>query len=185
MDTPLFNINDGQEVIGVRSINTPVVQESPQTKVIDLLKRALLEEIIAWFQYNSVRNVISGPERPSIEGFFKEAEMDELYDHAEKIKQRLTELGDNLQFLQTTDMKALFERTPNQLVPLTELSTQAAVILNLNAERAAVNTYNELISAARDAGDSVTCLMAKNILTDEEEHLRALKDFADDLKLEY
>ena len=111
--------------------------------------------------------------------------MDELYDHAEKIKQRLTELGDNLQFLQTTDMKALFERTPNQLVPLTELSTQAAVILNLNAERAAVNTYNELISAAHDSGDSVTCLMAKNILTDEEEHLRALKDFADDLKLEY
>lgn len=185
METPLFNINDGQEVVGVRSISAPVSQAYLKDKVVDLLKRALLEEIIAWFQYNSVRNVISGPERPSIEGFFKEAEMDELYDHAEKLKQRLTELGDNLQFLQTTDMKTLFERTPNRLVPLTELSTQAAVILNLNAERAAVKTYNEIISASREAGDSVTCLMAKNILTDEEEHLRALKDFADDLKLEY
>lgn len=185
METPLFNINDGQEFIGIRSMRNSIDLDNPKTKVIELLRRALVEELIAWYQYNSVRDVISGPERPSLVSFFKETEMDELYDHAEKLKQRLTELGDDLNFLQNSDANALFGSTPNKFVPLTDFSTQSAIILNLNAERAAINTYNNLISAARNAGDSVTCLMAKNILTDEEEHLRALKDFADDLKLEY
>lgn len=167
---PLFNTRDNEEFKGIKSdYSSPLISK---------LRQALSEELIAWYQYYSQRDILVGQERAMIEETFKDFEKDELYDHSEKLKNRLIQLGDDLSFLQQFQWNAF---TQNRFKPLTSPSVLDALRLNIAAEEAAIKTYNDLIDIARQQDDEVTKKMAKEILQDEEDHLQSLKDFLNDV----
>ncbi|MBO6271652.1 hypothetical protein J6O48_02595 [bacterium] len=58
-----------------------------------MLTNAYLEEISAFYAYFTVIPYLVGQDRTSIANFYKDAAKDELYDHAEWILKRISELG--------------------------------------------------------------------------------------------
>lgn len=177
MEGPFDNIKDGELIT-----DTPVNQTASAdvtSRIPALLLRALAEELNAWFQYWIVRGSLVGDERFSIEETFENNGDDELEDHAEKLKERLIQLNVPLDSV-AAPYKWDFA-TVNKFVELHPLTTNAAISLNINAEKAAISTYNEIINQARLEGDETTLQLAREILTDEEEHLQSLKDFDADL----
>lgn len=155
--------------------------------LIDMLKNAYYEEIIAWYSYVTVCNFINGANRKDVEEFFEDTAKDEFEDHGLWLLKRISELGGNMEIgcdpvslsyakhKQTPYIWTIGEN-PNDKV----LTVLNAVEANIKNEEGAIETYTQLEEYTRDI-DVVTNQKVKSILADEQEHLKELQDFKLDL----
>ncbi len=148
-------------------------------KVVKLMLRALAEELQAWYQYWISIPYLNGILREEITEKFEELAKDELDDHAVLLRERLDQFGADFSEVNNPDKwkrvaEAKFIEPKNQ-------NLVAFLKVNIEAEKEAISTYRELCSLSKSV-DPATHSMAKKILSDEEEHLKDLEDFLEDLK---
>lgn len=159
-----------------------ILQGRVDAGTISMIKRAIAEELQAWYQYWVVVPFIHGLDRPDIEEWFVKTAKDELDDHAVKLMNRLSELGgDSSDFLYPESWKNL-AGSP-LLSTGGDFSIDANLIMNIIAEIHAIETYTILCDMTRGA-DYKTYTLSKQILDDEQEHLQDLYDFAQDRNLD-
>lgn len=149
--------------------------------LVDYIYRALAEEYQAWYQYHIVIPFMRGNERTAIADFFKKTADDELNDHAEKLLNRLAQLSDTMCKLACPDDWSKVAVAKYQYPACYDVDS--LVLQNIKSEIEAVELYTELCNFTKGK-DSVTNRLAKQILTDEQEHLQDLLDFAADLNID-
>lgn len=151
-----------------------------QGGVLEILYKALSEELLAWWQYYIVANFMRGRQRKSIENAFLEQADDELNDHASKLIQRISELGGDIEKVNSPDK---WEKVAEGkfFAPRIPYDVSTLIDENIKSEEDAIKRYKGLCEYSKEY-DPVTYLIAMEILKDEEEHLRTLKDFKNDLE---
>ena len=145
--------------------------------LIEMLKNALAEEILAWYHYTITAPFLHGEMRPDIEKMFKETAKDEFEDHAVWLMERLRQLGaipDSILHPMMLDNVAQHK----YIIP--SFDTIEAIQNNIEAEKGAIETYTELEEFTKDK-DIVTHAKIEEILADEQEHLKLLNKFITDI----
>jgi len=133
-------------------------------EVVRLLQKAYQDEIETVMNYLSNSIVLDGVRAEEIKESLQTDIQDEL-GHAERIGERLKQLEE------APPGSAAFEARQESLQPPADTTDVPAVIDGvLDAENDAIETYRDLIDAARDADDPVTEDLAVTILGDEEAH---------------
>ena len=151
------------------------IQDLPQ--IVLMLKDAFCEEILAHYQYIILADFVEGVDEPLLKKIvadFKENAKEELEDHAFWILKRLKELGsdwvgiENPNLIDQVATHKYIMPTVNQAITCVEQIAQA--------ERGAIETYNKLVEFTEER-DKVTNKKMKEILKDEEKHLKEMEDF--------
>jgi bacterioferritin len=134
-------------------------------KLADGLQRAVAREIQVSIQYMWQHVVAKGVKGKVVADDFKAFAVQEM-KHAEEIAERLDYYG---------------------IVPTTQPSPikvggslDEMLDLNIRAEEEAIALYRDIIQMAAKGGDEVTALMFREILKDEEEHLKAFRAYKED-----
>jgi bacterioferritin len=148
--------------------------------ILEILYKAIAEELLAWYQYFIVTNFMKGRQRKSLENTFIEQAADELNDHTVKLLQRVSELGGDIEKVDSPE-KWIALADSKFYPPKADYDVPTLIDENIKSEEAAIKRYKELCDISKEK-DPTTYLMSMEILKDEEEHLRALKDFKEDLE---
>lgn len=147
------------------------------TTLVEMLKNALAEEILAWYHYTICAPFLVGKMRPDIEKLFIETAKDEFEDHACWLMERLRQLGENPgELLDPNELNKIAKH--KYIIP--EFDTLKAIQNNIEAELGAIETYTELEQFTKDK-DIVSHTKIEEILTDEQEHLKLLNKLAEDI----
>ena len=139
--------------------------------IVKLLNDALATELVCVLRYKRHHFMASGLSSPRIADEFM-VHANEESAHADRIAQRIVQLGGEPDFSPTT----LLQRSHADYDESNDLKTMVRV--NLIAERIAVETYRQMISLLADK-DPTTRRMLEDILAEEEEHADELKDWLD------
>ena len=148
-------------------------------EIINDLKSLYAEEIFAFYQYFVPTDFLQGHERPSVQNTFKEFAMDELTDHGTKLLKRISELGGDITGISHPNGLCNIAKVPF-IDPAFPYTTLNLIENNIKSEMDAIRHYQEIADKTRDR-DYTTHTMILEILADEEEHLRELKDFYADI----
>lgn len=139
--------------------------------IVKLLNDALATELVCVLRYKRHHFMASGLSSPRIADEFM-VHANEESAHADRIAQRIVQLGGEPDFSPTT----LLQRSHADYDESNDLKTMVRV--NLIAERIAVEAYRQMILLLGDK-DPTTRRMLEDILADEEEHADELKDWLD------
>ena len=137
--------------------------------IVKLLNDALATELVCVLRYKRHYFTATGATSPAIADEFL-VHANEESTHADKIAERIVQLGGEPDFNPTT----LLARSHAQYDA--SLDLQAQVRANLVAERIAIESYRQMIVLIGDK-DPTTRRMLEDILSDEEEHADELKDW--------
>ena len=160
--------NDLQIKMNPKEVNT----------LVEMLKNALAEEILAWYHYTICAPFLIGNMRPDVEKLFIETAKDEFEDHAMWLMERLRQLGENPgEILDPNELNNIAKH--KYIIP--EFDTLKAIENNIKAELGAIETYTELEEFTKDK-DIVSHAKIEEILSDEQEHLKLLNKLAEDIK---
>jgi bacterioferritin len=139
--------------------------------VIDLLKRAYLDEMETVMNYQTLSIVLEGIHAEEIKESLR-ADVQEELGHAEQLGQRLKQLD------ATPPGSAEFEARQASLQPPDDTTDVLSVIDGvLEAEEDAIGTYRDLIDAAEAANDPVSEDLGVTLLADEEAHRTEFRGF--------
>lgn len=139
--------------------------------VTQLLRSAYNDEIETVMNYLTNSIVLDGVSAEEVRESL-EADIQEELGHAQLLGQRLKQLEER------PPASYDFQASQESLQPPTDSTDVLSVIEGvLEAEEAAISTYRELISAAREADDPVTEDIAVTILTDEEAHRTEFRSY--------
>ena len=140
-------------------------------RVVDLLRKAYGDELETVMNYQTNAIVLDGVRAEEIKGSLQEDIQEEL-DHSQQIGNRLKQLDARL------PGSAEFTARQESLQPPEDTTNVSSVIDGvLEAEDDAIDTYRDLVEAAREANDPVTEDLAVTILTDEEAHRTEFRGF--------
>ena len=152
-------------------------------QIIFLLKNAFAEEMTAYYQYLILEYFATNLNEDkefvkifnSVISDFKENAKEELEDHAFWILGRLKELGADCSAI---DNPSLIDNlAKHKYITPTETNNILTCIDQVaEAERGAIETYTELVEFSKGK-DDVTHKKMKEILKDEEKHLKEMEDF--------
>ncbi len=147
--------------------------------LLNLLSYAAAEEVRAYYQYRVVADFLVGVMRPDVERLFKTNAQDELDDHFQKLLKRISELGGNVE---TINSLSSFESLPlaPYRVPVAPYDVLECVEQNILSEKDAIARYVEICEFTQGK-DLVTFRVSRQILEDEQEHLSDLEDLRDDI----
>jgi len=133
-------------------------------EVTRLLRKAYGDEIETVMNYMTNSIVLDGVRAEEIKESLQTDIQEEL-GHAEQLGERLKQLDEQ------PPASAEFEAHQHSLQPPEDTTDVLSVIDGvLDAEGDAIDTYRDLITAAKDADDPVTEDLAVTILADEEAH---------------
>lgn len=156
----------------------PITKRNSNNEILSMLETLVAEELLAWYQYWIPLNFMNGQDRKSIEEEFRKHADEELNDHATKLLKRISELGGDASSLMNFEPKNL--SNCQYIVPQAPYSTLQLVCDNIKAEKCAIEHYLALCDYTREK-DPTTYELAVDILADEEEHLKDLEDFYQDI----
>ena len=140
-------------------------------RVVDLLRKAYGDELETVMNYQTNAIVLDGVRAEEIKQSLQEDIQEEL-DHSQQIGNRLKQLDARL------PGSAEFTARQESLQPPEDTTNVSSVIDGvLEAEDDAIDTYRDLVEAAREANDPVTEDLAVSILTDEEAHRTEFRGF--------
>mgnify|MGYP000415013990 FL=1 len=140
-------------------------------RVVDLLRKAYGDELETVMNYQTNAIVLDGVRAEEIKQSLQEDIQEEL-DHSQQIGNRLKQLDARL------PGSAEFTARQESLQPPEDTTNVSSVIDGvLEAEDDAIDTYRDLVEAAREANDPVTEDLAVTILTDEEAHRTEFRGF--------
>lgn len=129
-------------------------------KIVEILNKALTEELTALLQYIQHHYLYKGPNAQSVKEFLKKLSFTEM-DHAYKLGERIAALGG----MPTTKPDPL--KVPKKSVDM--------IKANLQDERDAIENFREWIKVLDKEGDYTSRNMLEDILADEEEHAAELE----------
>jgi len=126
---------------------------APKNKIVQLLNKALQDELAATFQYMWHHFQGRGIESESILPVFKKQALDEM-KHAEALAERITSLGGS----------------PNHIPSAMKFGGDLRKMMqdDLALEEAAITFYKQIITKCGD--DPTTRRLLESILADEEGH---------------
>ena len=140
--------------------------------IIELLNGALATEIVCTLRYKRHYFTARGVASPAIANEFLVHAQEETA-HADKIAERIVQLGGNPDFSPAT----LLQRSHADYDDSADL--QAMIRANLIAERVAIEAYGQMIALIGDK-DSTTRRLLEQILSQEQEHADELSDWLTD-----
>ncbi len=129
-------------------------------KIIEVLNKALTEEITALMQYIQHHYLYKGSNAISVRELFKKLSFKEM-DHAYALGERIATLG---------GMPTTRPNPPN--VPKKSVDM---IKVNLQDEKDAIVAYKEWIKAVDGEGDHTSRNILEDLLADEEEHAAELE----------
>jgi len=139
--------------------------------VIDLLQQAYGDEMETVMNYQTLSIVLDGIHAEEIKASLR-ADVQEELGHAEQLGQRLKQLDAR------PPGSEEFVARQSTLQPPADTTDVLAVIDGvLDAENDAIDTYRQLISAAREADDPVSEDLGVTLLGDEEAHRTEFRGF--------
>ena len=145
-------------------------------QVTTLLKKAYGDEIETVMNYMTNSIVLEGVSAEEVKESLQ-ADIQEELGHAEQLGQRLKQLDEQ------PPGSAEFEANQQSLQPPEDTTDVLSVIEGvLDAEEDAIDTYRDLVHAARDADDPVTEDIAVTLLADEEAHRTEFRGFRKEYK---
>ncbi len=140
--------------------------------IVKFLNDSLATELVCVLRYKRHHYTAQGLDSPKIaEEFLVHA--NEEAAHADRIAQRITQLGGEPDFSPET----LTQRSHAEYDASSDL--QDMIRANLVAERVAVEAYSQMIGLIGDK-DPTTRRMLEDILADEQEHADELSDWLKD-----
>ncbi|MFB6155691.1 MAG: ferritin-like domain-containing protein [Haloferacaceae archaeon] len=140
-------------------------------RVVELLRKAYHDELETVMNYQTNAIVLDGVRAEEIKESLQQDIQEEL-GHAQQLGNRLRQLDAR------PPGSAEFTARQDSLQPPEDSTDVLAVIRGvIEAEEDAVQTYRDLISAARDADDPVTEDLAVTLLADEEAHRTEFRGF--------
>ena len=142
--------------------------EADREKVVALLNEALATELVCILRYKQHHFIARGIQSEPVAAEFAEHAAEEQV-HADRIAQRITQLGGNPDF----NPSGLAERSVSEYAEGSSLVQM--IEENLVAERIAIDTYHEAIRFIGDK-DTTTRRMLEDILANEEQHATDLAD---------
>lgn len=152
-------------------------------QIVFLLKNAFAEEMTAYYQYLILEYFATNLNEDkefvkifnSVISDFRENAKEELEDHAFWILGRLKELGADCSAI---DNPSLIDNlAKHKYITPTETNNILTCIDQVaEAERGAIETYTELVEFSKGK-DDITHKKMKEILKDEEKHLKEMEDF--------
>ena len=162
-----------------------VVGKTIKSGLVTLLEIAFSDEIRAWYSYwfqvAKIKAFVGVKEATIFESIAKE----ELYDHAEKIKHCLTLLGSDLSFASNLSQLLQEPNLDSDVVVPTEHNFAEVLIAHINSEKLSISRYNSVITLCTKEDKLWAAPMFKEILEDEESHLRSLTNLANARRIEY
>lgn len=171
---------DGKELRKADSVGDLLNGTIDVEYVKKLLQSAYCDEILAYYQYVTVAPFLAGQERENIEKFFNSTAEDELLDHSRKLLNRLNELGGIPEaILDFSNIQSI--ANCKYLTPRLPLDLKEVLLQNIESEKCAIETYRKICEITKDK-DLVTYKTARDIMSDEEQHITDLNDFLSDLK---
>ena len=159
-----------------------VLQSPMLAQVIMKLKNALAEEILAYYQYTILEYFVNTASiDKNIEKLFKDITKDfnenakeELEDHAYWILGRLRDLGSDWSSI--ANPMLLDQVAEHKYIEPSDVNPMVAVGQVSEAELGAIETYKDLIEFTEEC-DPITHKKMKEILKDEEKHLKEMEEF--------
>lgn len=148
-------------------------------ELIELLKGAFAEEMMAWYQYIIVEPFLKGNERTEIAELYKEAAKDELEDHGAWLLERINMLGGTPEGILRPEQWNMIAKH-KYIMPDQGWDVKTSLQQNIQAEQGAIETYRMLEKYTREI-DPVSNTKIKEILADEEEHLQKLQELLADI----
>ena len=159
------------------------INEAEGSKIIDAMKNALKEELNAWYGYIIVKEWLTGTVHKDIEKFYEDTAKDELKDHAYWLMKRINQLGGTIEDISMSPNS--WETANHKYIAPTwskdNIDIKKSLEDNITNEEGAIETYEELVKMTEGI-DPTSNTKLKEILADEQEHLKELKDFLQDLK---
>ena len=159
-----------------------VLQSPMLAQAIMKLKNAFVEEILAYYQYTILEyfvNTVSIDKK--VEKLFKDIVKDfnengkeELEDHAYWILGRLRDLGSDWSSIANPTL--LDQIAEHKYIEPSDVNPMVAVSQVAEAELGAIETYTDLIEFTKEC-DPITNKKMKEILKDEEKHLKEMEEF--------
>ena len=134
-------------------------------KIVEILNKALAEEITALLQYIQHHYLYKGANAQSVKELFKKLSFTEM-DHAYKLGERIAALGG----MPTTKPNA--PKVPKKSIEM--------INVDLQDERDAVVAYREWIKVVDKEGDVTSRNILEGILADEEGHIAELESLLGD-----
>ncbi|HHT9134381.1 MAG TPA: ferritin-like domain-containing protein [Candidatus Avalokitesvara rifleensis] len=134
-------------------------------KIVEILNKALTEEITALLQYIQHHYLYKGANAQSVKELFKKLSFTEM-DHAYKLGERIAALGG----MPTTKPNA--PKVPKKSIEM--------INVDLQDERDAVVAYREWIKVVDKEGDVTSRNILEGILADEEGHIAELESLLGD-----
>ena len=170
----------------MKSLNefVSINEVSTNDNIINAMKNALKEELLAWYGYIMIRDWLVGENRENIAKFYEDTAKDELEDHAYWLMQRISQLGGYIDDI-TVSPSAIIDATHKYIAPVwkgDKIDIIQSLETNIKNEESAIETYKELIAMTEQVDPSSNSKL-KEILADEETHLQELKDYLDDMNL--
>lgn len=189
----VFNPETGNLMVEVPQVETPQVEDTPETvnaKLILMLKNAFAEEMLAYYQYLILEHFTGmlPVEQDkdytklvkSVVAKFKINAEDELRDHAYWILGKLKDMGADCTSIENPSLLNQFAM--HKYICPTDTNNLMNVIEQIaQAERDAIETYTALV-AFTEEGDKDINKKMKSILKDEEKHLKEMEDFMGKIK---
>ncbi len=137
--------------------------------IVKLLNDALATELVCILRYKRHHFTAKGINSPKVADEFMVHAQEET-SHADRIAERIVQLGGEPDFAPTT----LMERSHAEYDQ--SLDLQAMIRANLVAERVAIEAYGQMIELIGDK-DITTRRMLSDILAQEQEHADELSDW--------
>ena len=155
--------------------NLKIVKDLDVKELIKMLKSALSEEWMAYYQYWVGARVIEGAMRPSVEKEFIKHAQEEL-QHAEKLVTRIIQLEGT----PVLSPEEWFKLSKCKYLAPTDPHIETVLGQNLTAERCAIGTYQKLADFTFGK-DHYTYKIALDILESELEHEQYIEDWLKDM----
>ena len=144
--------------------------------LVEELNKAYCDEWLAYIQYMEGAQVASGMPRVTLVAELEEHAAEEL-DHAKKLAKRIIELGGT----PIIEPKMWYKYSTCGYYPPKDHDSKVILEQNLQSERCAITTYNNLIKML-NGKDPVTHKILLEILEEEIEHEQDLEDIQEDIK---
>lgn len=159
-----------------------VLQSPLLAQVVMKLKNAFAEEMLAYYQYTILEYFINTAcVDKKVEKLFKDIVKDfkengkeELEDHAYWILGRLRDLGSDWSSI--ANPMLLNQVAEHKYIEPSDLNPMVAVSQVAEAEITAIETYTDLVEFTKEC-DPITHKKMKEILKDEEKHLKEMEEF--------
>jgi len=144
--------------------------------LIKKLNKAYADEWLAYIQYWTGAQIAVGKMRPDIQKELMEHANEEL-GHAQKLAERIIQLGGT----PLLDPKEWLKESGCGYAVPRDANVKALLAQNIEGERCAIDTYNELLGYVKLSKDPITFHMIRSIMQDEVKHEQDLEDLQNDI----